>query len=316
MGSPRDVFSVILVRDGEIQVLFSGRATTITSEDPDIDRVYISLQCQECSMTSLVEGYIRPVATEERPMGKETIHTSLHDSACPYCGSRIWGEVEFSEYPRNSLQPYQFLPRENVDYIPIPGLNNLLSDIGVTEPTSSPLDDEIIERALNATQGEKIGEILQQLSDSDTSSVLILGDYGEWKNELTEVRDIFRENSFEAYLLEDLPDVPSESLADKSTVVMKLVDFCIYVDRDPSGAIDEYRLGQINNAVMARLVPESGGSTAQIGGREIVDINNIESFEFETEPQEVLGDAVEWAINYLEKRREAFDDEYGWRDED
>lgn len=95
---------------------------------------------------------------------------------------------------------------------------------------------------------------------------------------------------------------------------MRLVGFCVMVDREASGHIDEYRLAEKQRTILARLVPEDGGSTRMIGGSEHVDVNYIRSFEFDLKPQERIEDATKWAEEMLNKRKDVYSDEYEWRD--
>lgn len=315
MPEPLHNFAIIYTwLKGEL-VQFAGEAINVPEKDALPYTVYISLRCVECGFVSIIPGHISEITDIERSMGTEIIYHSDHQDRCEYCETEMRGIVEYSEYPKHEFQPYQFTPEKNVEYVPIPGLMGLLSDLGIDSADRKPkhLQDQL-SRDIVDPRNEDLPAHLTRILDSDSTTVLLLGSYGnEGKSDLFELRQILRDDGFEAFLLEDFPDPESESLQGKSILAMKLVDFSIMLDDKPSGAIDEYRLAQITNSVLARLVPESGGSTVQIGGIELADINHINTFVFHESPTKVLPDAIKWAKEHLEERSKQFNQLYGWR---
>lgn len=163
----------------------------------------------------------------------------------------------------------------------------------------------------NSTFDAILGKVIQKLDNT----VLILGNYeGAHKAELVRVKRGLEEMGYEAHLFEDLPDFPGQDLSGSVATAMRLVGFCVMVDRQASGHIDEYRLAEKQRTILARLVSTQGGSTRMIGGSEHVDVNYIKTFEFELEPQEVLAEAVKWADQMQEKREQVYSEIYDWRD--
>ena len=153
-----------------------------------------------------------------------------------------------------------------------------------------------------------LGKVIQQVDDT----VLVLGSYeGANETELIDVKEELQDLGYEAHLFKDLPDFPGQNLSGSVATAMRLVGFCVMVDREASGHIDEYRLAEKQRTILARLVPENGGSTR---GSEHVDVNYIKSFEFDLRPQERIEDATEWAEEIIDKRKEVYSDEYEWRD--
>ncbi|MFC7070514.1 type I restriction-modification system subunit M [Halobaculum lipolyticum] len=159
----------------------------------------------------------------------------------------------------------------------------------------------------------------QHLSDLITASensVYVLGKYGgATEAELLDVRNELREIGYDAYVDRDLADFPTQDLSGSVTTTMRLVKFCIMVDREASGHLNEYQLAQLNRTVLARLTPEDGGSTRMIGAAENIDVNYIKKFEFDLRPQERLSEAVDWAEEMISRRRREYNELYDWREE-
>jgi type I restriction enzyme M protein len=158
----------------------------------------------------------------------------------------------------------------------------------------------------------------QRLSDLITASdnaVYVLGKYGgATEAELLDVRNELRDKGYEAYIDRDLEDFPTQDLSGSVTTTMRLAKFCVMVDREASGHLNEYQLAQLNRTVLARLTPEDGGSSRMIGTAEMIDVNYIEEFEFEIRPQERLSEAVDWAEGMVSKRRREYTEMYDWRE--
>mgnify|MGYP006275673987 CR=1 FL=1 len=193
----------------------------------------------------------------------------------------------------------------------IPGVENeVTANAGLAKLTGISYDGKLaIDEA--SEFDSLIGKLIQRLDDT----VLVLGSYkGANKPELIRVKEKLQKMGYDAHLYEDLPDFPDQNLSGSVATTMRLAGFCIMVDREASGHIDEYRIAEKQRTILARLVPEKGGSTRMIGGSELVDVNYIKSFRFNLEPQESLEDAVEWAVDLLDRRKEAYTDHYDWRE--
>jgi type I restriction-modification system DNA methylase subunit len=182
------------------------------------------------------------------------------------------------------------------------------------------------QRAKSRSKGEENTEDIesddpsfaQRLSDLITSAdnaVYVLGKYGgATEAELLDVRNELRDKGYEAYIDRDLEDFPTQDLSGSVTTTMRLAKFCVMVDREASGHLNEYQLAQLNRTVLARLTPEDGGSSQMIGSAEMIDVNYIQEFEFEIRPQERLSEAVDWAEEMVSKRRKKYNEMYDWRE--
>lgn len=174
---------------------------------------------------------------------------------------------------------------------------------GEVEPTS-------------ASQVEDLASALEELIERIDDAVLVLGKFHEpHQAELEEVVDALTEKGYDANIAEDLPGYQEKSLEGNVATYMMLSRFSVMVDREASGHVVEYEIASRQREVLARLVPEGGGSTYMIGGVEDVDANHIRAFEFENAPLERLDEAVEWAETVLERRRAAYQERYPWRDD-
>ncbi|RQG98294.1 type I restriction-modification system subunit M [Natrarchaeobius oligotrophus] len=179
----------------------------------------------------------------------------------------------------------------------------------------SKLDEVSYDGQLNLKANSTFDAILGRVIQKLDNTVLVLGNYeGAHKAELVRVKRALEERGYEAHLFEDLPDFPGQDLSGSVATAMRLVGFCVMVDRQASGHIDEYRLAEKQRTILARLVSNEGGSTRMIGGSEHVDVNYIKTFEFGLYPQEVLDEAVDWADQMQEKREQVYSDLYEWRD--
>jgi ribonuclease Z len=173
------------------------------------------------------------------------------------------------------------------------------------------LESEYID--VGEKEAESLAATLEDLIDQIENSVLVLGSFhGKHRDELEELKSDLEERGYDAYLADDLPNRGDSSLEQNIKAYMLLSKFCIMVDREPSGHIDEYEIAKRQGTPLVRMVPEEGGSTSMIGGEEQVIRRNIESFEFVYTVDEALDDAIDWAEEYTEKLRSHFKEEYPW----
>ena len=88
--------------------------------------VYISVECGYCSEVLLLKGNDFSHArtnTYERSMGREKIHNIELYADCTNCNTEHFAEVDFMEYPENTLQAHYLKFNSKLEYIPIRGLN-------------------------------------------------------------------------------------------------------------------------------------------------------------------------------------------------
>ncbi|QLH79814.1 N-6 DNA methylase [Halosimplex rubrum] len=218
--------------------------------------------------------------------------------------SEIAKTVSIEEIRENghTLDLSEYIPA--VEPTAIPGLNRELRKV----------DSTSYEGKVNLPAEPEFSDILGKVMEVSENSVYVLGSYtGAREAELIDIKQELEEMGYDAHLDKDLPDFPSQDLSGSVATTMRLAGFCIMVDREASGHIDEYRLAEKQRTVLARLTPKDGGSTKMIGGAELVDVNYIKSFEFDLRPQERLEDAVSWAQQMVEKRRAEYSKHYDWR---
>jgi len=316
-------FSVVLMRENGPEIAVEGGVVSTDGASPSITTGYLSGQCTKCGKVHILEGEFRHVATNERSgMGRERIFVTDHWGQCT-CGSEMRIEVEYMEYPRNSLQPYQILPKRNVEYIQIPGFTHAINraatqvreDQEMLRASVRELREMTNSGILDINDGTTFETALDQLIETVENTVLVLGSYrGANKAELLDIKEELSEQGYDAHLFEDLPEFPDKDLSGNVATAMRMVGFCIMVDREASGHIDEYRIAEKQRTILARLTPEDGGATRMIGGSELVDVNYIRSFNFDVRPQEKLDDSITWAEEMLSKRREAYENHYEWRE--
>ena len=202
-----------------------------------------------------------------------------------------------------SLNPSKYI--QGVQQTTSPGLGRELQKIDSTSYTG----------AVSLPDEPEFNDILGKMMEISENTVYVLGSYtGANLAELIDIKNELEEMGYDAHLDEDLPDFPTQDLSGSVATTMRLAGFCVMIDREASGHIDEYRLAEKQRTILARLTPEDGGSTRMIGGAELVDVNYIKSFEFNIRPQEVLDEAVEWATEVMKERKSEYSDHYDWRD--
>ena len=78
-------------------------------------------------------------------------------------------------------------------------------------------------------------------------------------------------------------------------------------DPDASARLTEYETAKAHHNVLARLVPSDveRQETHLLGGHD-EDADYIRSFEFDDDPGDVFGEAIEWAERVVEDRRESY----------
>lgn len=317
-----DDFSVILMlEDGPRKV---GPSDTIGMlyEAPEVIAGYLEIRCTNCDTVQLAYGDFQRVATYERNMGKEYQYITHHWVECLKCESELDAKVEYHEYPRGVMQPTQIELIRNVEYQPVRGISMLVSDVQSMVEDRRNLRNELnelselvraYEAGISDTPFFKFLGAIDEVTNAIEDFVLILGPYGTGSEKLLyEVKTELEDAGYDAYLVKDLPDLEDKSLEINILLFMGLARFCIMVDSEPSGHIAEHKLAEKHNVILARLYPESGGSSWMIRDDEVRDIPHLEPFEYQGSPLDVLDDAIEWA-------EETYDDlsgsyqSYPWR---
>jgi hypothetical protein len=314
-------FKVVLLRQDGPMLLAPGIETTISETTPTIEGAYTSVRCGVCSETLLLRGNSFEHArtnTYERSQGREKIYSTDLYSVCPDCETEHFAEVDYMEYPENSLQAHHLRLKSDCEYVDVSGIEALAKEAtSIARTAEGNLRSEVsmLRRAIRS--GYAPGPItdlesaLNQVITFIDSSVTVLGSYsGASKGELREVQQELEKRGYDANISEDLPDDSRKKLRQNIATHIMLSKFCIMIDKEPSGHIREYDIAKDLDAVLARITPKDGGSTQMI--KTNPDVNNIETFEYVSDPMERLSDAVEWAVTYVDEREEQNLEKWDW----
>lgn len=314
-------FTVILLREEGPVPLTPGMQITISETAPDIKGAYTSVQCGECSRIFLLRGLDFGHARtniQERPQGREKIYnTDLHAS-CPGCDTEHFAEVDYMEYPENTLQTHHMKLLSDLEYVDIGHLELLAQEsASIVKTTERNLRSEVqmLRRAVNAgyTPGpiRDLESALNQIITFINKSIMVLGSYsGASRSELRNIQHKLEKRNYDANIAEDLPDDSKKRLRQNIATQIMLSRFCMMVDKEPSGHINEYEIARDQDTVLARLTPEDSGSTQMI--RDNPDRAHIETFEYKTDPDEVLDEAISWAEEYVEQREKDNLEKWDW----
>jgi hypothetical protein len=176
---------------------------------------------------------------------------------------------------------------------------------------------DLFPRYSNSAEGEREEQRQQQVEvfrATKQRTVIVLGSYHPpHSGELASLRDDLKRRGYDAKLISDLPDLPSESNAQKVQNWTSAARFAVMIDRDPAGHLAEYELLRAQQTILALFRPTTGGSSWMIGDDEEVDVNFIRTFHFQRSPLETMERAVEWAERIARKREDAFNRRYPWR---
>jgi hypothetical protein len=151
------------------------------------------------------------------------------------------------------------------------------------------------------------------LQTTKEKSVIVLGSYGLPEANLMRVREYLLSRKYEAWLLKELPEVPSMSLEEKCRTWCGASKFCVIVDEVASGHIAEYGMLKSQRTIIALIRREGECSTHMIGDEGEVDYNFIRVFEFRNDPLEVIDSVIDWAEELTRKRIIAYGESYPWR---
>lgn len=210
-------FKVILLREDGPMVLAPGIQTTISETAPAIMGAYTSVQCGECSRTFLLRGLDFGHARTnlyERNQGRERIYnTDLH-GFCPGCDTEHFAEIDYMEYPENTLQVHHLGFNTNLEYVDIGDLELLAREsASIVKSAEGNLRSEVtmLRRAVEAgyTPGPitDLESALNQVITFIDNSVMVLGSYsGASKTELREIQRELESRGYDANISEDLPD--------------------------------------------------------------------------------------------------------------
>ena len=150
-----------------------------------------------------------------------------------------------------------------------------------------------------------LAEALDTVLETIDSTVLLLGTGTD--EEMAELRSRLEESGYDAKVASALPGAGDGLPEEHAGTYMMLSKFSILVDRDASARLTEYETAKAHHNVLARLVPSDveRQETHLLGGHD-EDADYIRSFEFDDDPGDVFGEAIEWAERVVEDRRESY----------
>lgn len=306
--------TLYLVREGDIISVTQGMSVPFEESTNEFVGAYVSVKCSECGRAQFLCGEYGHSHWDGGSMDGERVFRTLHRRECQ-CGNWMKVISFITEYPRMFLTLTEIQPEHGCDYYHIEGADDLFSSLrsrvsNYDESVSELLDE--LERAshTNLVNEDVIGTLessLNEVKDSLENSVLVLGKFDDGQREVLE--DVvleLRDMGYDAELADELPDLDVRTTADESFLLMRMVGFCIMIDDRPSGHNAEYREAEIGNIVLARLFQGEHGSSRMTGESEETDRNHLEYFPYEEHPNERLEDAVQWATDFIESRRESY----------
>ena len=163
---------------------------------------------------------------------------------------------------------------------------------------------DILKHIVNSELGDRYENqqiVEDALRTRQEDSVVVLGSYDSpHKRELERVRDELRAYGYDSHLIIDLPNYPGMNWRDKVRAWTITSRFCILVDREASGANNEFEMLREQETILALLRPENGGSTGMIPDDVRRLSGSIESFWFEEYATERVDDAIEWAEELIQ----------------
>ena len=157
-------------------------------------------------------------------------------------------------------------------------------------------------------EGDELAEFADALDtvlETIDNSVLVLESSSTETETPGRVRDALEVHGYDARLASDLPNVEGHTPEEDIATYMMLSKFSILVDEEASRRLSEYETAKAHDNVLARLVPadRQGQTTHVIGGHADDDADHIREFEYESDPTEVLDEAISWAESVVERRR-------------
>lgn len=144
--------------------------------------------------------------------------------------------------------------------------------------------------------------------------VLILGKYGEHRIRLERIRGALSKFGLDGLILDDLPDIEEQSLAEKMVTFSSIARFVICDDLVPSGHINELEICSERRFTTAILRLKGRPSTAmQTDIADGVSFMRAVEYECSDDLEDAVAEAVKWAQNVVRARSYNFNRKYSWR---
>jgi len=253
------------------QALHNGEVDLVLSRDRDILEVCVEETITYFSTIESAQAALEAIRHSDEPLDVQSIdrRPKLQE---------YWGQPKDREDLRTQLQ----------------ALRSIL-DAGYLD-------------ALGAEGGETaaFGDALDTVLDTVDSSVLVMESSAGDSDAAESVRAALEDRQYNAKLADDLPAIDENREEDIATY-MTLSKFSILVDEEATRRLSEYETAKAQQSILARLVPadREGQTTHMIGGHEEEGTQHIRQFEYESDPIEVLDDAISWAESVAESRRQS-----------
>ena len=143
---------------------------------------------------------------------------------------------------------------------------------------------------------------------------MILGKYGEHRDRLETIRTSLRQFKLEGLILDDIPDIEEQSLAEKMVTFASIARFLICDDLVPSGHINELEICSERRFTTAILRLKGRPSTAMQA--DIADgVSFMRSVEYDSDNdlETAVAEGVKWAQEVVQIRSYNFNRKYSWR---
>jgi hypothetical protein len=144
--------------------------------------------------------------------------------------------------------------------------------------------------------------------------VLIIGKYGEDRPRLERIRYVLKDFGLIGVLVDDLPDIEEQSLAEKMVTFASIARFVICDDSTASGHINELDICSERRFTTAILRPKGRGATVMqadiaddVWFMRVIDYDGPDDFEA------AVRRSVSWALGTVLLRSYNFNRRYQWR---
>ncbi len=145
--------------------------------------------------------------------------------------------------------------------------------------------------------------------------VLVLGDFGERRDRLEAIRSSLIRAGYDAFLLDDVPEVPHCDLRQKFQLFALLSRFVVFEDSTPSGHVLEMESAESLRAIRIVLREGDKRSTYMTQGMDLTS-KVVREWSYEVDTLDsVIAEAAEWAESLVIELEVLRDEKYPWRND-
>jgi len=252
---------------------------------------------------ALHAGEIDIVLSRERDILEVCVEESITYFSTIESAQAALEAIRHSEEPldvqsvdkRKKLQEYWGQPKDREDLRTQIERIQSVTDAGYLDALGVDTDD------LSA-----FSDSLDSVLETIDSSVLVMESSAGDSDAAANVRQALEDRSYAARLADELPAIEADREEDIATYMM-LSKFSVLVDEEATRRLSEYETAKAQQNILARLVPadREGRTTHMIGGHEEDGADHIRQFEYESDPTEVLDEAISWAESVVAKRQDS-----------